>query len=207
VFVPLNVASANDSCSDGGLCLLESVLSLNGKIAKVVPSETPDWYKNITTFSYSVQTRGDLTANLDEFKSQVYETLNSNEGWIRLGLRFKQVSTGGDFIMVLAEDVEVPSFAPGSCSADWSCRVGTYIIINQTRWLDATDAWNGAGGSLRDYRHMVVNHEVGHWLGHGHIQCIEAGQPAPIMQQQSIDLRGCSFNPWPLDSELWTTRL
>jgi hypothetical protein len=26
------------------------------------------------------------------------------------------------------------------------------------------------------------------------------------MQQQSINL-GCSFNPWPLDSELWSTRL
>ena len=55
---------------------------------------------------------------------------------------------------------------------------------------------------MRDYRHMVVNHEMGHWLGSGHQYCGGIGQPAPVMQQQSIDLQGCAFNPWPLDWEL-----
>jgi Protein of unknown function (DUF3152) len=47
----------------------------------------------------------------------------------------------------------------------------------------------------------VVNHEVGHWLGFGHSRCSGAGRLAPVMQQQSIGLEGCTFNPWPLPTE------
>ncbi len=100
----------------------------------------------------------------------------------------------------------MPSFSSG-CDVEWSCRVGRSVIINDKRWVDASAAWNASGGTLRDYRHMVVNHEVGHWLGHGHLHCAGAGQLAPVMQQQSIDLEGCKFNPWPLTSELWSTQL
>lgn len=85
--------------------------------------------------------------------------------------------------------------------------MGDTVIINDDRWAGASDAWNSSGGSLRDYRHMVVNHEVGHWLGHGHSNCSKSGAKAPVMQQQSINLQGCVFNPWPLSEELWTSRL
>ena len=57
--------------------------------------------------------------------------------------------------------------------------------INQVRWKDASPSWNGAGKSLRDYRNLVVNHETGHWLGHGHLGCPGPGRLAPVMMQQS----------------------
>ena len=47
-----------------------------------------------------------------------------------------------------------------------------------------------------------MNHEVGHWLGLGHLDCPAPGGPAPVMRQQSIDLPGCAFNAWPLDAEV-----
>ena len=84
----------------------------------------------------------------------------------------------------------------------WSCRVGNAVIINQTRWLHASDSWNSAGGSLDSYRHYVVNHETGHWLGFGHAFCPGAGQLAPVMQQQSKGLQGCRHNTWPVSGEL-----
>ena len=68
---------------------------------------------------------------------------------------------------MLAAAGTVPSFS-STCSATWSCRVGRFVIINQDRWEHASPAWNAAGRSLRDYRHLVVNHETGHWLGRGH---------------------------------------
>ena len=114
-------------------------------------------------------------------------------------MQFRRVPRGGDFTLVLSEASLVPSFS-SSCSATWSCRVGRYVIINQERWSHASPAWNAARRSLRDYRHMVVNHETGHWLGRGHAGCPGSG-PAPVMMQQSTGTGGCSFNPWPLPRE------
>ena len=74
---------------------------------------------------------------------------------------------GGVFTLVLAEASQVPAFSSG-CSAEWSCRVGRYVIINQTRWRHASPCGTRCTRSVRDYRHMVVNHETGHWLGWGH---------------------------------------
>lgn len=157
--------------------------------------------------TYTVASKGAITASLDEFSLQVGQTLNSGDGWARLGIRFVRVESGGQFTAWLSEASQVPSFSPGGCDAVVSCTVGNNIIINETRWLNGADAWNAAGGSLRDYRHMVVNHETGHWLGHGHEYCAGAGQPAPVMQQQTMDMQGCKPNPWPQSHELYSPKL
>jgi hypothetical protein len=161
---------------------------------------------NARIVTYDVTTRGVISASISEFKIQANATLNDGRGWARMGIAFQEVASGGAFTLVLSEASQVPSFSSG-CDAEYSCRAGRYVIINQDRWLGATPSWNSAGGSLRDYRHMVVNHETGHWLGHGHASCPGAGQPALVMQQQSISLQGCTFNPWPTVSELWSTQL
>lgn len=157
------------------------------------------------TVTYDVQEAGSVN-NIFEFKKLANETLNDGRGWARLGVEFNEVDQNGQFTLILSEASYLPTFSSG-CSSEYSCRVGTSVIINQDRWNGATPSWNESGGSLRDYRHMVINHEVGHWLGHGHQSCSGTGQPAAVMQQQSIDLGGCAFNPWPLASELWSTQL
>jgi hypothetical protein len=139
---------------------------------------------------------------MDVFREQVSETFADPRGWRSAGVAFKRVARGGDFSVVLAEASTVPAFSSG-CSAQWSCRVGRYVVINQMRWLRATPSWNDADKPRRGYRHMVVNHETGHWLGHGHLGCGGKGELAPVMMQQSKGLDGCKHNPWPLPSELW----
>lgn len=151
--------------------------------------------------SYHVETRGRITTSMATFRRQAQQTLAHARGWRNGGTQFRRVRRGGGFTLVLAEARWVPRFS-SACSAQWSCRVGRYVIINQTRWKHATSAWNGARGSLRGYRHMVVNHEVGHWLGRGHAGCPGRGRLAPVMMQQSKDLRGCRFNPFPTRGEL-----
>lgn len=153
--------------------------------------------------TYRLEFQGELESTTDtvEFANQVKETLNDSRGWIRAGYGFARVNTGGDFTLVLIQ-AELLNNVPG-CDSNWSCRNGRNVYINENRWNGATTAWNNAGGGLRDYRHMVVNHEVGHWLGHGHYGCGQGvGGKAPVMQQQSIDLQGCDFNPWPLQFEI-----
>lgn len=114
---------------------------------------------------------------------------------------FRQVNSGCSFNLVLSAAADVPSFS-SACSVEWSCRVGNNVIINLDRWNGASPAWNQAGGTLDDYRSMVINHEVGHFLGFGHSNCSAPGALASVMQQQSISLQGCQFNPWPTASEL-----
>lgn len=190
--------------------LLKTNLSTLGSLENLATTAptiaTPEWYK-AKTVTYSVTSNGVVRGNLAEFATQANQTLNDARGWSQLDTRFVQVASGGSFTLVLVQASLVPSYSPTGCSADWSCSVGRNVIINDDRWMGATVSWNNAGGSLRDYRHMVVNHEVGHWLGHSHEFCGGAGQLAPVMQQQSMGLQGCKFNPWPLPSEIWSNRI
>ncbi len=171
------------------------------------PSWLPQGQPAAREVTYTIQTKGTITADIAEFKAQVSETLTSPLGWSRLGVRFTPVESGGQYTIWLAEASQVPSFSQSGCDTEVSCTVGNNVIINQTRWLNGSDSWNNGGGSLRDYRHMVLNHETGHWLGHGHEFCPGPGQPAPVMQQQTINMQGCKPNPWPLASEMYAPKL
>lgn len=152
------------------------------------------------TVTYSVATRGPVTASVKEFARLAQQTYDDPRGWRGGGVTFRRVASGGSFTLVLSTAEQVPSFS-SVCSTMWSCRVGRYVIINQTRWRSASPAWNAGKRSLRDYRHMVVNHETGHWLGLGHPSCPGPGRLAPVMMQQSKGTSGCRFNPFPLISE------
>lgn len=156
------------------------------------------------TITYTVSSRGNLKSDVGLFGAFAAETFNDARGWKRAGVDFREIKSDGRFNLIISEAKYLPEFSP-ICSVNYSCRVGKNIIINDDRWTDATDLWNASGGSLRDYRHMVINHEVGHFLGHidNDPICDGIGHKAPLMQQQSMNLRGCLFNPWPLDNELW----
>jgi len=153
------------------------------------------------TVSYSVRTKGKIVVSVKKFRRLAQQTYDDPRGWRGRGVRFVPVKKGGSFTLWLAAASTVPSFSSG-CSSMWSCRVGRNVIINQDRWRWASPAWNAAHRSLRDYRHMVVNHETGHWLGKGHAKCPGKGRPAPVMMQQSKGTQGCRFNPWPTLAEL-----
>jgi hypothetical protein len=143
----------------------------------------------------------DNGSDLEQFAAQAAETYADPRGWSLGGaVAFVRVPAGGSFTLWLAAPARLPGFG-SPCSSQYSCTQGRNVIINEARWLSGSAAWNASGASLRDYRHMVVNHETGHWIGFGHQLCPGPGRPAPVMQQQSISLQGCAPNPWPLDSE------
>ena len=186
------------------LRVLLTVLSPGYQPLELVTEPTPKVRHRVDvrrTVRYHVETRGRITTSLEQFKAQAQQTFEDPRGWRGAGIRFVPVAHGGAFTLVLAQASRVPSFS-SQCSSMWSCRVGRFVIINQDRWKHASPAWNSAHLALRDYRHMVVNHETGHWLGLHHASCPGPGRLAPVMQQQSKGLQGCRFNPFPTIHEL-----
>jgi Protein of unknown function (DUF3152) len=88
--------------------------------------------------------------------------------------------------------------APYLTRGEVSCQKGDRVILNAKRWLLGADSYSS---DLTNYRRYLVNHEFGHALGKGHVDCPGPGKLAPIMLQQTKGLWGCRKNPWPLASE------
>ncbi|WP_314687032.1 DUF3152 domain-containing protein [uncultured Bifidobacterium sp.] len=156
-------------------------------------------------YVYCIATRGDV-GDASQFSDTVFRTLNDTRGWARAGVTFSQASSGCAMTIYLAAPTAMKSFS-SYCSSDYSCRVGDSVIINLSRWDSGVSTWLKAGGTLSRYRTMVINHEVGHRLGHrdNETTCSASGARAPLMQEQSMSLRGCIPNEWPLDDELWVS--
>lgn len=135
------------------------------------------------------------------FAAIVEATLQDERGWRRGGFTFTRDDTA-PFLIVLAEGPEVDRLClPYDTYGKYSCQNGPVVALNADRWRTATPKWTS---DLATYQQMLVNHEVGHLLGQHHprTMCPQAGQPAPIMNQQSTELNGCLANPWPLPSEI-----
>ena len=163
----------------------------------------------LITYTYCVASKGEV-GDLTEFSDTVFSTLNDPRGWPRAGAVFQEAD-GTDpnacsMTLTLAAADQMTSFST-ECSDEYSCRVGNDVVINVDRWNNATEGWLNAGSTVSRYRTMVINHEVGHRLGHldNELTCSAVNQPAPLMQQQSMDLLGCTPNEWPLDEELWVS--
>lgn len=133
------------------------------------------------------------------FASFVMDTLNDPRGWGADGsVRFSRTEGEADIRVVLATAALVDDMcAPLATNGRWSCGRNGHAALNADRWVSGTTAWADGGGSITDYRHYLVNHEVGHLLGFPHEDCPVQGEPAPIMVQQSISLDGCTPNGWP----------
>jgi hypothetical protein len=75
----------------------------------------------------------------------------------------------------------------------FSCWNGRIVALNAWRW----DAGAIGFDDIAVYRRYLVNHEFGHGLGYGHMECPAAGALAPVMMQQTMRLGGCLANGWP----------
>ncbi len=134
------------------------------------------------------------------FAAAVEATLGDPRSWGSGGrYSFQRVDAtepgAYEFRVSLVSPGSMERYCPGVGTGGYtSCRYGERAVVNLARWETAVPDYEG---DVATYRQYVVNHEVGHALGNGHQPCPGPGQPAPVMQQQTLGLDGCRKNAWP----------
>lgn len=160
---------------------------------------------------YRVDVEEGLPLDGELFAEAVHKTLNDSRSWAHGGkMAFQRVGSGdADFVITLA--------SPGT-TAKWcaksdldtrednvSCDSAATerVMINAFRW--AQGAWTYGQDKMYAYRQMLINHEVGHRLGHNHEFCSRTGALAPVMMQQTkfltTDGATCRPNSWPFPTQ------
>ncbi|MET8077746.1 DUF3152 domain-containing protein [Streptomyces sp. NPDC005303] len=156
-----------------------------------------------TPLRYRVEVEKGITISPEDVAAQVERTLADPRGWTADGhSAFQRVSDGPtDFVVRLATPATVDrKCAEGGLDTGGkvNCSVNRTVMVNLRRWVLATEFYRE---DVVGYRSLIINHEVGHFLGHGHVTCPGKGQPAPAMMQQIKGLLGCVPNVWPYDSD------
>lgn len=153
--------------------------------------------KTATLHTFIVKVEGGVQEDPDEVAKQVHAILNDPRGWTGYkGASFAAVSdpAKADLVIHLASPpTTTRKCAPLEVGGKWSCASGRMVVLNSDRWFLMTPTFTDRA----DYRAYMVNHEVGHFLGRGHVGCPARGAVAPVMLQQSISLGGCRPNAWP----------
>ena len=145
----------------------------------------------------AVAVEGGVPADGEAFAAFVLTTLNDARGWPHEGYTFARTDDGdaADVTVVLAS----PALTDRLCKplvtyGKLSCRNGNRSVLTFYRWVNGIPEY---ADDLTAYRRYLVNHEVGHFLGKGHVSCPGAGALAPVMMQQTKGLDGCARNSWP----------
>lgn len=146
--------------------------------------------------TYSVEVEGGVPLDPAEVADVVDGVFAHPRSW-PAGGRWRLQRTDADpeaRILVASPDTTDELCAPLDTGGRYSCRNGDVVVLNALRWQDGAETW---GDDVVGYRRYLVNHEFGHYLGHGHTGCPAPGEPAPVMLQQSISLQGCVPASWP----------
>ena len=147
---------------------------------------------------YTVQVEDGIQVDRRTVADTIARILGDRRGWGGTGrLSFQRVSSGPvSFRVVLATPSTVNRLcAPLITGGIYSCGMYGRAVLNLMRWRHGAPAFHG---DMTKYRRYLVNHEVGHLLGHSHRSCHAAGARAPVMMQQTKGVGSCRANGWPL---------
>lgn len=151
---------------------------------------------------FAIDVESGLPLNRMELVEEIERALFDPRGWTADGgLALQRVDSGEvDFrIAVASPETTDRLCVPHDTHGRLSCAVGNRAVLNAWRWLEGAQPYEG---DLAGYRRYLVNHEVGHTLGHAeHLPCPEIGAEAPVMMQQTLGVDACEPSPWPTAAE------
>ena len=172
---------------------------------KEIENTETEWMLPLEVFPYdeekinfSLKIDPTLGLDVDCIGKLIPSILNDSRGWIKVTEKYFQIvdETEREFEFIFASPERTDELCfPLETNGIYSCRNEDQIVINFFRWV------NGAidfGADLETYRLYLINHEVGHILGWGHVGCPKEGALAPVMMQQSKSTMGCEPYGWPI---------
>lgn len=192
--LPVPGAGLDQADAAAGLLSLDVPTKASGTLVVVPGSQPAPGTGTVRTIRIEVEDGLDVDAG--RFAATVMETLNDPRGWGHDGsITFARTDGDADLRVVLASPTLVDTLcAPLETVGKVSCGARGAAVLNFLRWVDGSTAWSG---DKVGYRQYLVNHEVGHVLGHRHEYCGGRGQLAPLMQQQTGPMSPCLPNSWP----------
>ncbi|MFI1938314.1 DUF3152 domain-containing protein [Streptomyces purpureus] len=152
---------------------------------------------------YRVQVEDGADVSARQAAEEIQAILAHPRGWAAHGrARFQLVSENADFVIRIA----TPKTADKLCLAqglntrgELNCETTQGVVVNLRRWMLGSPTF---AGSPAEYRHLIINHEVGHEIGiRQHMGCPGPGKLAPVMMQQIKGLNGCRSNAYPYDED------
>lgn len=153
--------------------------------------------------TYRVEAENGIGISPNDVAAVVDRVLEDPRGWTadqRTGFRRVSGDTS-DFRIRLATAGTVDHICGEyglDTGGELNCDVGQNVMVNLKRWEVGSQYY---AHDIPAYRALIINHEVGHFLGHGHEGCPGPGRPAPVMMQQIKGLHGCTVNVWPYDRD------
>ncbi|WP_083937149.1 DUF3152 domain-containing protein [Longispora albida] len=129
--------------------------------------------------------------------SFIETTYADPRGWTAGGqYRFQRVGDNQphEYTIYLATPATRAKLCADGNDTYTSCRNANNVVLNIARWTEGVPHFKDP---IEAYRQYALNHETGHRLGHGHETCPGDGRTAPVMQQQTLGMHGCTPGAWP----------
>lgn len=139
------------------------------------------------------------TVGFTEYEQRlIYETLNDPRGWSYYGYYFVP-SSKYDFLISKKSSREINSVTSSKELENLSVTftgvfATTEVWINYENWTYVPKNFTG---TRKEYRQYLLQHELGHVLGYGHVPMTHGKTVyCPVMYQQTKGTLNCMPNPW-----------
>ncbi|MEU3505061.1 DUF3152 domain-containing protein [Streptomyces hundungensis] len=154
------------------------------------------------TGCYQVQVEDGAGVSAAQAAVDVQAILSDGRSWAAHGKgRFQLVADGADVVIKIATPKTTDKLCAsvGDTGGELNCEVAGGVVVNLKRWAKGSPQY---AGPPAEYRHLIINHEIGHLIGyHQHMGCPGPGRAAPVMMQQIKGLDGCTSNAWPYTAQ------
>ncbi|WP_254664719.1 DUF3152 domain-containing protein, partial [Streptomyces prasinopilosus] len=124
---------------------------------------------------YVVEVETGLDISPSQAANEIADILATPRGWTHdPDNAFQLVSAGSPHDITIR--IATPATADALCWAgiqqdtggEYNCEVPGGVVVNLKRWVKGSPTFDGP---IHDYRALIINHEMGHFLGHSHVTC------------------------------------